>query len=163
MKFERSIQFAKNLDSKDLLRSFRSKFHLPKVAGKTAIYFTGNSLGLLPKSTKKFVNEELNDWAKFGVEGHFHSKRPWLHYHKFSKKALAKLVGAKPNEVVAMNQLTVNLHLMMASFYRPTKSRFKILTEAGAFGSDQYVFESQVKFHACLPDRQGFNPDESII
>jgi kynureninase len=156
MKFEQSIQFAKKLDSQDPLRSFRSKFHLPKVKGKTAIYFTGNSLGLLPKATKKFVNEELIDWANLGVEGHFHSKRPWLHYHKFSKITLAKLVGAKPTEVVAMNQLTVNLHLMMISFYRPTKTRYKILTEAGAFSSDQYAFESQVKFH-------GLDPDKAII
>jgi len=156
MKFESSIQFAKKLDSQDPLRSFRNKFHLPKINGKTSIYFTGNSLGLLPKSTKKFVDEELNDWAKLGVEGHFHSKRPWLHYHKFSKKALSKIVGAKPSEVVAMNQLTVNLHLFMVSFYRPTKTRFKILTEAGAFSSDQYAFESQVKFH-------GLDPEKTII
>lgn len=156
MKFELSIQFAKKLDSQDPLHSFRSKFHLPKVNGRTAIYFTGNSLGLLPKTTKKFVNEELSDWAKLGVEGHFHSKRPWLHYHKFSKKAIAKLVGAKSSEVVAMNQLTMNLHLMMISFYRPTKTRFKILTEAGAFSSDQYAFESQVKFH-------GLDPKQAII
>ncbi len=156
MKFESSISFAKKLDSQDPLRSFRSKFYLPKVKGKTAIYFTGNSLGLLPKSTKKIVDEELNDWAKLGVEGHFLSKRPWLHYHKFSKKALSKIVGARPDEVVAMNQLTVNLHLMMISFYRPTNSRYKILTEAGAFSSDQYAFESQVKFH-------GLDPDKTIV
>ncbi len=156
MKFENSASFAKKLDQQDSIRSYRSKFLLPKVNGKTAIYFTGNSLGLQPKSTKKFVTEELNDWAALGVEGHFHSTRPWLYYHQFSKKKLAKLVGAKPIEAVAMNQLTVNLHLMMTSFYRPTKTRFKILTEAGAFPSDQYAFESQVKFH-------GFNPEEAII
>ncbi len=156
MKFENSAAFAKKMDQQDPLRSYQSKFLLPKVKGKKAIYFAGNSLGLQPKSTKKFVNEELSDWATLGVEGHFHSKRPWLDYHQFSKKSLAKLVGAKPIEVVAMNQLTVNLHLMMASFYRPTKTRFKILTEAGAFSSDQYAFESQVKFH-------GLNPDETII
>jgi kynureninase len=153
MRFEQSIQFAKELDRQDLLRSFRSKFHLPKVKGKPVIYFTGNSLGLLPKTTKKFVDEELNDWAKLGVEGHFHSKRPWLHYHQISKKALSKLVGAKTTEVVAMNQLTVNLHLMMVSFYQPTKRRFKIITEAGAFSSDQYAFESQVKLHELDPDK----------
>jgi kynureninase len=144
------------MDRQDPLRSYRSRFLIPKINGSPSIYFTGNSLGLQPKSTKKFVDQELKDWATFGVEGHFHSKRPWLHYHKFSKKALAKIVGAKPTEVVAMNQLTVNLHLMMVSFYRPTKTRFKILVEAGAFGSDQYAFESQVKFH-------GLNPDETII
>ncbi len=156
MKFEESLRFAKKLDQQDSLRLFRPKFHLPKVNGKTAIYFTGNSLGLLPKSTKEIVNEELDDWAKLGVEGHFHSQRPWLHYHKFSKKSLAKLVGAKPSEVVAMNQLTVNLHLMMVSFYRPTKTRFKILTETGAFPSDQYALESHVKVH-------GLDPDKTII
>ncbi len=156
MQFEKSLAFAKKMDRQDPLRSYRSQFLIPKVNGQTSIYFTGNSLGLQPKSTKQFVDEELSDWAKLGVEGHFHAKRPWLYYHKFSKKALAKIVGAKPTEVVAMNQLTVNLHLMMVSFYRPTKTRFKILIEAGAFGSDQYAFESQVKFH-------GLNPDETII
>jgi kynureninase len=156
MKFEPSISFAKKLDREDPIRVFRSKFYLPKVKSKTAIYFAGNSLGLLPKSTKKFIDEELNDWAKLGVEGHFHSKRPWLHYHKFSKKTLSKIVGAKPSEVVAMNQLTVNLHLMMVSFYRPTNTRYKILTEAGAFSSDQYAFESQVKFH-------GFDSEKAIV
>lgn len=152
MKFENSIAFAKKLDRLDKLKSFRSKFHLPKIDGHQTIYLTGNSLGLQPKITKKFVDEELSDWASLGVEGHFHAKRPWLHYHKFSKKALAKLTGAKPTEVVAMNQLTVNLHLMMATFYRPTATRFKILTEAGAFSSDQYAFESQLKFHNIDPE-----------
>lgn len=156
MQFENSLAFARKMDQQDPLRSFRSKFLIPRVNGKASIYFTGNSLGLQPTSAKKFIDEELDDWAKLGVEGHFHAKRPWLYYHKFSKKALSKLVGAKPSEVVAMNQLTVTLHLMMVSFYRPTKTRFKILIEAGAFGSDQYAFESQVKFH-------GFNPDEAII
>jgi kynureninase len=156
MKFENSSAFAKKMDRIDPLRTYRSQFLIPKVNGKTSIYFTGNSLGLQPVSVKQFVNDELNDWAKWGVEGHFHSKRPWLHYHKFSKKALAKITGAKPSEVVAMNQLTVNLHLMMVSFYRPTSVRFKILIEAGAFGSDQYAFESQVKFH-------GLNPADTII
>lgn len=147
MKFERSLAFAKSLDKSDSLKSFRNLFHIPKVDGKTSIYLTGNSLGLQPKTTKKFVNEELEDWASLGVEGHEHSRRPWLYYHKFSKKSLAKIVGAKPSEVVAMNQLTVNLHLMMVSFYRPTKERYKIITESGAFSSDQYAFETQLKFH----------------
>ncbi|MFN7258407.1 MAG: kynureninase, partial [Cyclobacteriaceae bacterium] len=138
--FESTISFAKKLDQNDPLKSFRKQFHLPKINGKTALYFTGNSLGLQPIAAKKFIIEELTDWAALGVEGHVHAKRPWLYYHKFSKKTLAKLVGAKPTEVVAMNQLTVNLHLMMASFYRPTKQRFKIITEAGAFSSDQYAF-----------------------
>ncbi len=156
MKFENSLAFARSLDKRDTLKSYRSQFLIPKVNGKTSIYLTGNSLGLQPKTTKKFVNEELDDWAKLGVEGHVHSRRPWLYYHKFSKKSLAKIVGGKPTEVVAMNQLTVNLHLMMVSFYRPTKQRFKILTESGAFSSDQYAFETQLKFH-------GYTTDEALI
>ncbi len=156
MKFTNSRPFAQDLDKKDSLRKFRSEFHLPKVKGKSAIYLCGNSLGLQPKKTKKFILEELHDWATLAVEGHFHSRRPWLHYHKFGKKALAKLVGAKPHEVVAMNQLTVNLHLMLTTFYRPTAGRFKIITEAGAFSSDQYALESQIKNH-------GLNPETALI
>ena len=156
MKFENTLTFARKLDHQDTLKSFRKQFHLPKVKGKTTLYFTGNSLGLQPKSVKQSIAQELNDWADLGVEGHVHAKRPWLYYHKFSKKALARLVGAKPTEVVAMNQLTVNLHLMLATFYQPTKERFKIITEAGAFSSDQYAFESQLKFH-------GIDPSEGLI
>lgn len=156
MTFENSLAFAKKLDRQDSLKRFRSMFNIPKVKGKTAIYFTGNSLGLQPKTTKKFVNEELEDWATLGVEGHIHSRRPWLYYHRFTKKGLAALTGSKPSEVVAMNHLTVNLHLMLVSFYRPTKTRFKIITEAGAFSSDQYALESQVKLH-------GLNPEETIV
>jgi kynureninase len=156
MEFQNNLSFAKKLDRADGLKRFRAMFNIPKLKGKTAIYFTGNSLGLQPKTTKKFVNEELEDWARLGVEGHIHSRRPWLYYHKFSKKGLAALTGAKSTEVVAMNHLTVNLHLMLTTFYRPTKSRFKIITEAGAFSSDQYAFESQVKLH-------GLNPDEVIV
>ena len=156
MKFENSLAFARKLDKQDSLKSFRQQFYLPKVKGKTAIYLTGNSLGLQPKVIKASINQELKDWATLGVEGHFHAKRPWLYYHKYSKKALARLVGAKPDEVVSMNQLTVNLHLMMTSFYRPTKARFKILTEAGAFSSDQYAFESQLRLH-------NINPEDGLI
>lgn len=154
--FQNSLAFARSLDKKDPLKKFRGEFLIPKVNGKKALYFTGNSLGLQPRQTKKFLTEELNDWAQKGVEGHFHAKRPWLYYHKFSKKVLAKIVGALPEEVVAMNQLTVNLHLMLISFYRPTSKRYKIITEAGAFSSDQYAFESQVKFH-------GFDPKDAIV
>ena len=156
MKFINSLQFAKKMDHEDPLRSFRNLFLIPKAAGKTAIYFAGNSLGLQPKSTKKFISEELEDWATLGVEGHVHARRPWLYYHRFTKKALGKLVGAKPAEVVAMNHLTINLHLMMVSFYRPTKHRYKILTEAGAFSSDQYAFESHIRY-------LGMDPDKTII
>lgn len=153
MTFKPSVDFAKQLDRDDPLKSYRKKFFIPKVNGKPAIYFTGNSLGLQPVTTKKFLTEELDDWAELGVEGHLHSRRPWLYYHKFTKKALAKIVGAKSMEVTAMNQLTVNLHLMLVSFYRPTKERFKIITEAGAFSSDQYALESQLKFHNLDPEK----------
>jgi len=156
MKYENSLSFARKLDRLDPLKSFRSKFHIPNVNGKPSLYFAGNSLGLQPKTTQKFISEELKDWAGLGVEGHLHSRRPWLYYHKFSKKALAQIVGAKTSEVVAMNQLTINLHLMMVSFYRPTSKRFKIITESSAFPSDQYAFESQLKFH-------GFDPAEALI
>jgi kynureninase len=154
--FKATLAFAKNLDRTDPLKSFRKQFHLPKIKGKGVIYFTGNSLGLQPIITKRFIDEELKDWAQLGVEGHLHSRRPWLYYHKFSKQALAKLVGAKPIEVVAMNQLTVNLHLMMVSFYRPSLQRYKIITEAGAFSSDQYAFESHLKSN-------GINPTDALI
>ena len=140
----------------DPLRVLRSKFHIPFLNGKPAIYFTGNSLGLEPKVTKQYVYAELEDWARLGVEGHVQARRPWVGYHKLTKKALARLTGAKPIEVVAMNQLTVNLHLLMISFYRPTKKRFRILAEAGAFSSDQYVLESQLKLH-------GINPADGLI
>jgi len=157
MKFENSLSFAQKMDAEDPLRSYRDHFHIPQVNEKDSYYFTGNSLGLQPKSVRGFIEEELKGWETLGVEGHFdgHSK-PWAHYHKFSKEALAKIVGAKPLEVVSMNNLTVNLHLLMVSFYRPTSTRYKIICEAGAFPSDQYMFESQLKFH-------GLNPDEALI
>jgi kynureninase len=151
IKFENSLQFAKQLDRSDNLKAFRSKFSIPRINGKASIYLTGNSLGLSPKLARRFVNQEINDWTLKGVEGHEHALRPWLYYHKFSKKVLAEIVGAKPSEVVAMNSLTVNLHLMMVSFYKPTPERFKILVEAGAFSSDQYAFESQIKYHKLDP------------
>lgn len=150
---ENTLQFAKKLDQADNLRSFRSKFFIPRINARPSIYFSGHSLGLAPKLVRRFINQEITDWAGKGVEGHEHAKRPWLYYHKFSKKLLAGIVGAKPIEVVAMNSLTVNLHLMMVSFYRPTAKRYKILTEAGAFPSDQYAFESQIKFHGLDPDK----------
>jgi kynureninase len=147
MTFKNELAFAKKMDRADPLKSFRKNFLLPE-----GIYFTGNSLGLQPKNAKSFISTELKDWAKLGVEGHFHAKRPWLYYHKFAKKSLAKLTGAKPYEVVAMNQLTVNLHLMLVSFYKPSGGRFKIITEAGAFSSDQYAFESHIRLHGLHPD-----------
>lgn len=152
MTFENSIAFARKMDRNDPLSSYRKKFIIPKHKGKTAVYFVGNSLGLQPKDTKRYINEELEDWGTLAVEGHFNGRRPWMHYHKFSKKALAEIVGAKSIEVVALNQLTVNLHLMMVSFYRPTKERFKIIMEAGAFPSDQYAVESQLNYHKLNVD-----------
>jgi kynureninase len=149
-------KLALTLDKRDSLKKFRKQFHIPKHKEKEVIYFTGNSLGLQPTSTQKFIQQELDDWAKLGVEGHLHAKRPWLYYHHFSKKSLAKLVGAKPIEVVAMNQLTVNLHLMLTTFFRPTATRYKIIAEAGAFSSDQYAIESQLKLH-------GLDSETSLI
>jgi kynureninase len=156
MQFENTRAFALRMDKEDPLKGFREKFHLPLFNGKPAIYFAGNSLGLQPKSVRTRVDEELDDWATLGVEGHVHARRPWINYHHFTKEALAEIVGAKPIEVVAMNHLTVNIHLLLVSFFRPTSGRYKILAEAGAFSSDQYVFESQLKFH-------GLNPDDALI
>jgi len=156
MKFVNSLEFAKLLDDKDPLKSFRNEFYIPNQEGKEVLYFTGNSLGLQPKITSKFINNELDAWKNKGVEGHFEGDKPWFHYHKYTKESLATIVGAMPEEVVAMNSLTTNLHLLMVSFYKPTQKRYKIITEAGAFPSDQYALESQAKFH-------GFNPNEAII
>ena len=147
MIYQNTIDFAKNLDEQDPLKDFRSKFFIPQHEGKDTVYFTGNSLGLQPKSTAAYIQQELNDWSQFGVEGHFHAKNPWLSYHEIFPKLLAPIVGALEEEIVVMNQLTVNLHLLMVSFYRPTKQRYKIICEAKAFPSDQYALESQVKFH----------------
>ncbi|MDN5201521.1 kynureninase [Fulvivirgaceae bacterium BMA10] len=156
MNFKRSKNFAEALDLEDPLKSFRKKFHIPKANGKDAIYLCGNSLGLQPKSTKDYLDAELKVWADMGVEGHFKSPNPWFSYHKRSKKILSELVGGSVDEVVAMNSLTTNLHLLMVSFYRPNGEKFKIITEQGAFPSDQYALESQVRFH-------GFDPSEAII
>lgn len=156
MQFENTLAFAKQLDANDSLREFRSKFLFPQHDGKDAIYFCGNSLGLQPKATRDYILKQLDNWAAYGVEGHFKTDTPWMYYQKTTKESLAKLIGAKAIEVVAMNQLTVNLHLMMVSFYRPTSTRYKIIMEGGAFPSDQYAMESQVRFH-------GFNPDDAII
>ena len=128
----------------------------PQKDGKEVIYFCGNSLGLQPKTTQDYVVNELEDWANFGVEGHFHARRPWMPYHEIFPKQLSKIVGCRENEVVVMNSLTVNLHLLMVSFYRPTKERYKIICEAKAFPSDQYALETQVRFH-------GFDPEEAIV
>ncbi|MFM9944427.1 MAG: kynureninase [Bacteroidia bacterium] len=154
--YTNTLEFAKSLDKKDPLAHFRQRFHFPILNGKEAIYLTGNSLGLQPKTARAALEQEMQDWQNMGVEGHFEGKNPWFYYHKFLTEKAAKVVGALPHEVVVMNNLTVNLHLMMVSFYRPTPTRFKIIMEAGAFPSDQYAMESQVRFH-------GFNPVDAII
>lgn len=156
MNWEFSEGFAKEMDQKDPLRAYRNRFYIPQVNNEESVYFTGNSLGLQPKTTAAFIQQELDDWAGLGVEGHFHGKTPWFDYHKCLTKTSAKIVGAKESEVVVMNGLTTNLHLMWASFYQPTSKRYKILCEAKAFPSDQYVMESQAKFH-------GFNPEDAIV
>jgi len=153
MQFENSLSFAREMDKKDPLKSFRKKFYIPRYKGKDTIYFTGNSLGLQPKSTKKYIQQELDDWAKLGVDGHFHAKNPWMPYHEKFSGSIAGIVGAKPHEVVVMNQLTVNLHLLMVTFYKPTTKRYKIICEAKAFPSDQYALASQVRFHGLDPEK----------
>lgn len=156
MNFENTLEFARSLDAQDALKHFRHRFYIPKVGGKESIYFTGNSLGLQPKTTKSYVNQELDDWAELGVEGHFKARNSWLPYHELFPELLSDIVGCLPHEVVVMNQLTVNIHLLMVTFYRPTKQRFKIICEAKAFPSDQYAMESQVRTH-------GLNPADAII
>ena len=145
--FENNIDFARQLDEQDPLKNFRDKFYFPTFHEKTVRYFTGNSLGLQPKTVASYIQQELEDWQKYGVEGHFLAKRPWFAYHENLTEKVAKIVGAKPIEVVVTHSLTTNLHLLMVSFYRPQGKRTKILCEAKAFPSDQYALESQVKFH----------------
>jgi kynureninase len=147
MNYENTLDHAKQLDNVDVLKPYRSRFLFPKHKNKEVVYFTGNSLGLQPKTTETFIKQELTDWANYGVEGHFLAKNPWMPYHEFLTPKMAKLVGALPEETVMMNQLTVNIHLLMVSFYKPTKQRFKILCEAKAFPSDQYALQSQIQFH----------------
>ena len=147
---------AQELDANDSLAHFRNEFHLPVIDGKQTLYFTGNSLGLMPKLAEKYLEEELEDWKNWGVEGHFHARRPWMPYHEFFSESLSKLVGAKPEEVVVMGSLTNNLHLLMVSFFRPEGKRTKILCEAKAFPSDQYALASQLRYH-------GLDPKEHLI
>lgn len=156
MNFQPTLTFARQLDKTDPLRPYRRRFFFPKHNGKDALYFCGNSLGLQPKGVQAALEQELKHWREHAVEGHFRGEMPWMYYHKFLQPQSARLVGAKESEVVVMNTLTVNLHLLMVSFYRPTKQRFKIVMEAHAFPSDQYAVESQVRYH-------GFSPEEAII
>ena len=155
--FEPHLEFARSLDQKDVLRSYRNAFYIPKdVSGNEWLYFTGNSLGLQPKTTKAAIEQELNDWANLGVKGHLNAKNPWMPYHDFLNESMAKIVGAKPIEVVVMNTLTANLHFLMASFYSPTEKRHKILIESDAFPSDRYAVQSQLEFH-------GYDPEACLI
>ena len=153
--YKLGLDFAKQLDDEDQLSDYRQQFHIPKDKnGKDLIYFCGNSLGLQPKITKTYIDQELQDWANLGVEGHTEGKNPWLHYHEFLTDTMANIVGAKPLEVVVMNSLTANLHFMMVSFYQPTPKRYKILIEADAFPSDKYAVESQLRHHG-YDDKEG--------
>src|SRR5881394_558646 len=152
MTFSADEDFAVQLDTEDSLRAFRDKFHLPLGKdGKPLIYFAGNSLGLMPRSARGIIEEELDNWAKLGVDAHHATGTPWYTYHEALREPTARLVGAKPLEVICMNSLTVNLHLMMATFYRPTKSRFKILMEEPAFPSDTYAIKTQIVHHGLSP------------
>ena len=154
--FEATLTYAREQDEVDILYPFRERFRIPQHEGRDVYYFCGNSLGLQPKSVAYLMEQELEDWAKYGVEGHFQARNPWFSYHKLFNERLAKIVGAKPDEVVATNTLTVNLHLLMVSFYRPEGKRYKILMEASAFPSDQYAVETQVRMH-------GYDPADAII
>ena len=156
MIFENNLAFAQSLDQQDPLKALRNEFLFPQQNGKPFIYLCGNSLGLQPKSAKQYVDEQLGNWQNLAVEGWFEGNSPWMFYHKTLKELMAPIVGALPQEVCPMNTLTVNLHLLMVSFYRPSGGRFKIIMEAGAFPSDQYAIESQVRFH-------GYDPKEAII
>ena len=147
MSYQNTLEFAREMDQQDPLKSFREQFYFPTFHEKEVVYFTGNSLGLQPKTTGAYIQEELDAWAKYGVEGHFLAKKPWFAYHEELTQKTANVVGAKPEEVVVMHSLTTNLHLLMVSFYRPQGKRTKIICEAKAFPSDAYALESQVKFH----------------
>ncbi len=143
-------------DAADEIAPFRAQFHFPQHDNAPCLYFTGNSLGLQHVNASRYVEEELEDWRTLGVDGHFKSRRPWFSYHRWFAEPLASLVGALPHEVVAMNTLTVNLHLMMTSFYRPAEQRYRILMAGHEFPSDRYAVESQVRLH-------GFEPEEAIV
>ena len=157
MEYQNNANYAQLLDNEDPLRSYRSKFFIPKQEnGKECIYLCGNSLGLQPRSTRKYIEQELKDWEYLGVEGHFDAKNPWMPYHEILTDKMARIVGAQSDEVIVMNSLTVNLHLMMVSFYRPTAKRHKILIEGNAFPSDQYAVKSQIEFH-------GYSVIDSLI
>lgn len=155
--YQREKAFAEAMDQQDPLHSYRDRFYFPlQESGAPYLYFAGNSLGLQPKSTRAYIEQELKDWETMGVEGHFHAQNPWMPYHEFLTASTARLVGAQAGEVVVMNGLSVNLHLMMVSFYQPKGDRYKIVIEGDAFPSDQYAVKSQLRFH-------GYDPEEALI
>ena len=156
MEYQPTLEYAKAQDEADSIKGYRDKFHFPSLGTPEMAYFSGHSLGLQPKTVKAAVELELEDWARYGVEGHFHSTHPWYSYHEMLTPPMATIVGAKESEVVCMNSLTTNIHLLFVSFYRPTKQRYKIISEARMFPSDRYLLETQVQFH-------GFDPDDAII
>jgi kynureninase len=157
MSHEPTLEYAQKLDQEDRLAKFRGEFHFPvQDNGEPFVYLCGNSLGLQPKGVRGDIEQELEDWANLGVEGHFDGRDPWYSYHEKFSKMLTDIVGGRPDEIVVMNSLTTNLHLMMVSFYRPTEERYKILMEGGAFPSDHYAVDSQADFH-------GFDPKDAVI
>ncbi|NIV17695.1 MAG: kynureninase [Woeseiaceae bacterium] len=156
MQYESTLEFARSEDDKDPLNSYRDQFHFPSLGTPKLVYFTGHSLGLQPKAVRAAVELELDEWARYGVEGHFDSTNPWYSYHELLTPPMAEIVGAKESEVVCMNSLTTNIHLLFVSFYRPSNERYKIIAEAKMFPSDRYLLETQAKFH-------GFEPDDAII
>ena len=156
MDYQNTLEFAEQMDDHDALKHFRQRFYIPQHQGNDAIYFCGNSLGLQPVSAQAHLNTQLEVWRQIAIEGFFEGAQPWLNYHKRLRKKLSPIVGALEEEVSIMNSLTVNLHLLLVSFYQPTKKRYKILMEGNAFPSDQYAIETQIKFH-------GFDPAEAII
>ncbi len=161
--FINSLEFARNMSTNDPLSGFRNRFHFPKHEGKPVLYFCGNSLGLQPDSAQSFIIEELEDWRKFGVEGHMHARHPWFPYHEFLRDSTARLINAKPEEVVVMNSLTANIHFLMVSFYRPTSSRYKIIFENNLFPSDRYALASQANFHANKGNQKLFDENDALI
>jgi kynureninase len=154
--YEPTLEFARDCDANDPLRGYRGQFHFPLLDTPEMVYFSGHSLGLQPKNVRAAVERELDQWAEYGVDGHFHSTNPWFSYHELLTPPMARLVGAQDSEVVCMNSLTTNLHLLFVSFYRPTAERYKIIAEAKMFPSDRYLLETQARFH-------GFDPDDAII
>lgn len=163
MLFENTQAYADEIDRRDELSGFRDHFHFPFINGHRSVYLCGNSLGLQPKRAEEYILQELSDWKKLGVEGHMHAKNPWFPYHEFLRDSTARITGALPHEVVVMNSLTVNLHLLMVSFYRPTAKRYKIIFEKGPFSSDRYALATQAKFHSGTGDKKLFDAADALI